>query len=182
MGRNFSIDSATLVNKAFEAIEARWLYGVPYSRIAAVIHPQSVVHSLVELTDGSYKAQLGIPDMRLPIQYAVTFPRRLPPVRRAVPPDGWGALEFLPLDETRFPAYRLVREAAERGGNHGAVVNAADEAAVDAFLAGRIGFERIPAVLDASLARWGSERLPNVDEIAAVDREVRASLSAELAG
>ncbi len=99
MGPKITIDSATLVNKAFEVMEARWLYRLPYSRIDAVIHPRSVVHSLVEFTDGSYKAQLGLPDMRLPIQYALSFPERLPSPARHAAPEDWGALEFLPLDE-----------------------------------------------------------------------------------
>ena len=136
MGPKITIDSATLVNKAFEVIEARWLYRLPYSRIDAVIHPRSVVHSLVEFTDGSYKAQLGLPDMRLPIQYALSFPERLPSPARHAAPEDWGALEFLPLDEGRYPAYATVRAAAAAGGNRGAILNAADEVAVAAFLAG----------------------------------------------
>ena len=115
MGPKITIDSATLVNKAFEAMEARWLYRLPYSRIDAVIHPRSVVHSLVEFTDGSYKAQLGLPDMRLPIQYALSFPERLPSPARHAAPEDWGALEFLPLDEGRYPAYATVRARGRRG-------------------------------------------------------------------
>ncbi|MGH2401103.1 MAG: 1-deoxy-D-xylulose-5-phosphate reductoisomerase, partial [Candidatus Limnocylindria bacterium] len=112
MGPKITIDSATLVNKAFEVIEARWLYRLPYSKIDAVIHPQSVVHSLVEFADGSYKAQLGLPDMRLPIQYALTFPERLPsPADRSAPPD-WGTLAFEPLGAGAYPAYDAVRAAA----------------------------------------------------------------------
>lgn len=180
MGPKVTIDSATLVNKAFEAIEARWLYQVPYSRIEAVIHPSSVVHSLVEFVDASFKAQLGLPDMRLPIQYALTYPRRLASPARHAPPTDWGALEFRPLDEESYPAYAVVRRAAVAGGNRGAVLNAADEMAVEAFLAGTIAFGRIPAVIEESLARWGTDAAPTLAEIAAVDAEVRGALRAEL--
>jgi 1-deoxy-D-xylulose-5-phosphate reductoisomerase len=180
MGRKISIDSATLVNKAFEAIEAKWLYGVPYSKIAAVIHPQSVVHSLVEFVDGSFKAQLGLPDMRLPIQYALTYPERLASPARHAPPASWSPLSFSSLDEGRFPAYDTVRAAAAAGGNRGVVLNAADEAAVAAFLAGGLPFTRIAGVIEESVARWGADREPVLDEIVALDAEVRASLTGEL--
>ena len=138
MGPKITIDSATLVNKAFEAMEAKWLYRLPYSRIDAVIHPRSVVHSLVEFTDGSYKAQLGLPDMRLPIQYALSYPERLPSPARHAAPEDWGALEFLPLDEERYPAYADRSPGGGRGGNRGVILNAADEVAVAAFLAGAL--------------------------------------------
>ena len=130
MGPKITIDSATLVNKAFEIIEAKWLYRLPYSRIDAVIQPQSIVHSLVEFADGSYKAQLGLPDMRLPIQYALTYPAHRPSPARASNPADWGMLEFLPLADADYPAYDAVRRAAEAGGNRGVILNAADEVAV----------------------------------------------------
>jgi 1-deoxy-D-xylulose-5-phosphate reductoisomerase len=180
MGPKITIDSATLVNKAFEAIEARWLYRLPYDRIQAVIHPQSIVHSFVEFIDGSYKAQLGVPDMRLPIQYALTYPRRLPSPARSAAPQDWGALEFQPLHASRFPAYQAVREAAAAGGNRGTILNAADEAAVAAFLAGTIGFPRIAAVIAAAVERWGDADEPDLAGIVALDGEVRAALSVEL--
>jgi 1-deoxy-D-xylulose-5-phosphate reductoisomerase len=180
MGPKVTIDSATLVNKGFEAIEARWLFDVPYSRIDAVIHPQSVVHSLVEFVDGSYKAQLGLPDMRLPIQYALTHPDRAPsPAPRSAPGD-WSALTFAPLEPGRFPAHDLVRGAAAAGGNRGTVLNAADEVAVTAFLGGRIGFDRIPALIAEALERWGDAREPSLDEITVLDREVRTTLSSAI--
>jgi 1-deoxy-D-xylulose-5-phosphate reductoisomerase len=180
MGPKITIDSATLVNKAFEVIEARWLYRLPYSRIDAVIHPRSVVHSLVEFRDGSYKAQLGLPDMRLPIQYALTYPERLPsPVRRAAP-EAWGVLEFQPLDASQFPAYAAVRAAASEGGNRGAVLNAADEVAVAAFLAGLLPFPGIGETIDAAIERWGTGTEPELDELTAIDAEVRGALTAEL--
>ena len=180
MGPKITIDSATLVNKAFEAMEARWLYRLPYSRIDAVIHPRSVVHSLVEFTDGSYKAQLGLPDMRLPIQYALSFPQRLPSPARHAAPEDWGALEFLPLDEGRYPAYATVRRAATEGGNRGAILNAADEVAVAAFLAGGLPFARIGEIIDHAVDRWGTDEEPSLDGIGALDAEVRSALTAKL--
>ncbi|MGH2455506.1 MAG: 1-deoxy-D-xylulose-5-phosphate reductoisomerase [Candidatus Limnocylindria bacterium] len=180
MGPKITIDSATLVNKAFEAIEARWLYRLPYGRIEAVIHPQSVVHSLVEFTDGSYKAQLGVPDMRLPIQYALTHPERLPSPARRQAPEAWGTLEFAPLDPARFPAYRAVREAAARGGNRGTILNAADEVAVAAFLGGAIGFTRFAPILEGAVERWGADDEPALEQVAALDAEVRSALTLDL--
>lgn len=180
MGPKITIDSATLVNKAFEVIEAKWLYRLPYSTIEAVIHPRSIVHSLVEFVDGSYKAQLGIPDMRLPIQYALTHPDRLPSPARQADPTTWGSLAFEPLDEARYPAYRLVRTAAEAGGNRGTVLNAADEVAVAAFLERAIPYQRIASVIEEALARWGSDHEPDLDGIVELDAEVRAGLAREL--
>jgi 1-deoxy-D-xylulose-5-phosphate reductoisomerase len=180
MGPKITIDSATLVNKAFEAIEAKWLYRLPYDRIHAVIHPQSVVHSMVEFTDGSFKAQLGLPDMRLPIQYALTYPRRLPSPARHAGPQDWGTLQFEALEAGRFPAYDAVRAAAASGGNRGTILNAADEAAVAAFLAGTISFPRIAAVIGDAVERWGDGTMPDLSGIVALDDEVRAALSVEL--
>jgi 1-deoxy-D-xylulose-5-phosphate reductoisomerase len=180
MGPKITIDSATLVNKAFEAIEARWLYHLPYSRIEAVIHPSSVVHSLVEFTDGSFKAQLGLPDMHLPIQYALTYPQRLPSPARHAPPTAWGALEFRELDPSQYRAYRVVREAAAAGGNRGTILNAADEVAVASFLEGGITFDRIPAVIADAVGRWATAAEPDLPGIVALDGEVRGALRAEL--
>lgn len=180
MGPKITIDSATLVNKAFEIIEAKWLYQLPYSRIDAVIHPQSVVHSLVEFTDGSYKAQLGLPDMRLPIQYALTFPDRVPsPIPRSTPVD-WGTLEFQPLADGAYQAFDAVRRAAVAGGNRGVILNAADEVAVSAFLDGRIGYPTIASTIEAAVDRWGDAAEPDLAAIVALDAEVRATLVAEL--
>jgi 1-deoxy-D-xylulose-5-phosphate reductoisomerase len=180
MGPKITIDSATLVNKAFEAIEAKWLYRLPYSKIDAVIHPQSIVHSLVEFADGSFKGQLGLPDMRLPIQYALTYPRRLPSSARHAAPAAWGSLEFAPLEPGTYPAYDAVRAAAEAGGNRGAVLNAADEVAVAAFLDGRLRFTGIADTIESAVERWGSDGEPSLAEIAEIDAEVRAALSAKL--
>jgi 1-deoxy-D-xylulose-5-phosphate reductoisomerase len=180
MGPKITIDSATLVNKAFEAIEARWLYRLPYDRIQAVIHPQSVVHSLVEFSDGSYKAQLGLPDMRLPIQYALTYPDRLPSPARHASPEEWGSLDFATLEPGRYPAYDTVRQAAAAGGNRGTILNAADEVAVAAFLAGTIPFPRIGEVIAGAVVRWGDRAEPALDAIVALDAEIRSILSVEL--
>jgi 1-deoxy-D-xylulose-5-phosphate reductoisomerase len=180
MGPKITVDSATLVNKAFEVIEAKWLYRLPYSKIEAVIHPQSVVHSLVEFADGSYKAQLGLPDMRLPIQYALTYPERLESPARHGDPVDWGRLEFEPLAGGTYPAYDAVRAAAERGGNRGTVINAADESAVAAFLDRRLAFDRISQVIDEAVTRWGSDDEPELDAIVALDAEVRETLDREL--
>jgi 1-deoxy-D-xylulose-5-phosphate reductoisomerase len=138
------------------------------------------VHSLVEFTDGSYKAQLGVPDMRLPIQYALTFPERLPSPARVAAPEAWGDLQFLPLDQALFPGYVTVRAAAEEGGNRGTILNAADEVAVAGFLGGAIGFGNIATTIDQAVTRWGTTAEPDLDGIAALDAEVRAALSAEL--
>ena len=181
MGPKITIDSATLVNKAFEVMEARWLYRLPYSKIDAVIHPQSVVHSLVEFADGSYKAQLGLPDMRLPIQYALTYPERLPSPAASAGPAEWGSLDFAPLTDTDYPAYAVARAAAEAGGNRGVILNAADEVAVEAFLAGRIPFPAIAETIGSSVDRWGAAEEPDLTAIIALDAEVRSTVAETLA-
>ncbi len=180
MGPKITIDSATLVNKAFEVIEARWLYRLPYSKIEAVIHPQSVVHSLVAYADGSYKAQLGLPDMRLPIQYALTHPERHHSPARTATPAEWGTLEFAPLDASSVPAYTACLRAAEAGGNRGTILNAADEVAVAAFLAGRLPFPAISETIEIALERWGGPDEPSLDDIGRLDAEVRAELDRSL--
>ena len=181
MGPKITIDSATLVNKAFEIIEAKWLYRLPYSRIGAVIHPQSVVHSLVEFVDGSYKAQLGLPDMRLPIQYALTYPERLPSPAPTAGPIEWGILEFAPLADADYPAYAAVRAAADAGGNRGVILNAADEVAVEAFLAGRIAFPAIADTIASAVDRWGSPEEPDLAGVIGLDAEVREALAENVA-
>jgi 1-deoxy-D-xylulose-5-phosphate reductoisomerase len=139
------------------------------------------VHSLVEFRDGSYKAQLGLPDMRLPIQYALTFPERLPSPARTADPSEWGSLDFVPLTDADYPAYAAVRAAAAAGGNRGVILNAADELAVDAFLDGRIGFTAIAATIADAVDRWGAPGEPDLAGIQALDAEVRGTLRAELA-
>jgi 1-deoxy-D-xylulose-5-phosphate reductoisomerase len=181
MGRKITVDSATLVNKAFEIIEAKWLYRLSYSRIDAVIHPQSVVHSIVEFVDGSHKAQLGLPDMRLPIQYALTHPDRLPSPARRSDPAGWPRLDFGPVERGSFPAYDVVRTAAAAGGNRGTIVNAADEVAVHAFLDGRIPFPGIAAMIATAVDRWGADAEPDLEALVALDAEIRDELAGAVA-
>lgn len=164
MGRKISIDSATMFNKALEMIEAQWLFGVPMERVEVLVHPQSIVHSMVEFVDGSVLAQLGNSDMCLPIQYALTWPRRYScPVER-LNLAAMGALEFEAPRADVFPALRLAREAAEGGGTLPAVMNAANEVAVEAFCGGRLGFDRIPLVVEASMR---AHRVDNNGELAA---------------
>ncbi len=168
MGPKVTIDSATMMNKALETIEAHHLFGIPLDRIDVLIHPQAIVHSLVEFSDGSTKAQLGNPDMRLPIALALSYPERLP---GAVPPtrlEAVGPLEFHRLDETRFPAVRLARAAASRGGAHPAVFNAANEVAVEAFQAGDAGFADIVGLVESALAAFPGGG-PAMEEILEAD-------------
>ena len=155
MGNKITIDSATLMNKAFEVIESHWLFDVPWDDIEVVIHPQSTIHSMVEFADGSVKAQLGPPSMRLPIQYALFFPRRQRnPDDTLIPRLDTGitqSLDFGPLESQRYPCFNLALEAAQRGDTYPAVLSAADEVAVNAFLAGRIGFNDIYRVVAGAI-------------------------------
>jgi 1-deoxy-D-xylulose-5-phosphate reductoisomerase len=179
MGAKITIDSATLANKGLEVIEAHWLYDVDYDVIDVVVHPQSVVHSAVLFVDGSLKAQLGTPDMRLPIQYALTHPERLP--SPATPPDLLAAarLDFRAPDETRFPALRIARDAGRIGSRAAAALIAADEVAVARFLDGTLDFPGIPRMLEAAVGRFGQgpAQAPGVDELVALDREVRSAFA-----
>lgn len=147
MGRKITIDSATLMNKGLEVIEARWLFGVGLEQVDVIVHPQSVVHSMVEFKDGSMKAQLGAPDMRLPIQYALGFPDRLPVAYDLLDLLKNNRFDFEEPDTTRFPALRLAREAASLGGVYPCILNSANEVAVEAFLEERIAFTDIPRVI-----------------------------------
>jgi 1-deoxy-D-xylulose-5-phosphate reductoisomerase len=184
MGAKITIDSATLVNKGLEVIEAHWLYDVDYGAIEVVIHPQSVVHSAVRFVDGSVKAQMGTPDMRLPIQYALTHPDRLP--SPAAPPDliATARLDFRAPDATRFPALRIARDAGRSGPRASAALIAADEVAVARFLDGTLGFTGIPALLEAAVERYGEDGAaePGVDELVALERDVRARFETERFG
>jgi 1-deoxy-D-xylulose-5-phosphate reductoisomerase len=176
MGPKITIDSATLANKGLEIIEARWLYDVPLSAISVVIHPQSVVHSAVEFVDGSLKAQLGTPDMRLPIQYALTYPARRPSPAAAVDLVSAGRLDFRAPDGERFPALRIAREAGLAGPRASTALISADEVAVARFLGGTLNFPGIPRVLEAAVREFGSgePREPGLEELIQLDAEVRA--------
>jgi len=172
MGGKISIDSATLMNKGLEVIEAHWLFGVPFDRIDVVVHPESIIHSLVEFRDGSQIAQLGLPDMRLPIQYALTWPNHAPsPGKRLSLPE-IGSLNFEAPDLDRFPALGICIEAGLAGGPYPAVLSSADEVAVAAFIDGRIRFTDIPAVVETALERYDGptdlsfDSLPEIDATA----------------
>jgi 1-deoxy-D-xylulose-5-phosphate reductoisomerase len=177
MGAKITIDSATLANKGLEVIEARWLYDVGYDQIDVVIHPQSVVHSAVQFVDGSLKAQLGTPDMRLPIQYALTYPDRRP--SPAASPDlvALGRLDFRAPDEGRFPALRIAREAGRMGPRATTALIAADDVAVARFLGGSLDFPGIARLIDQAVERYGAGADPDVDELIALDAEVRAAFA-----
>ena len=176
MGAKITIDSATLANKGLEVIEAHWLYDVEYDAIEVVIHPQSVVHSAVRFVDGSLKAQLGTPDMRLPIQYAMTYPDRRP--SPAAPADLIAAarLDFHAPDLDRFPALRIAREAGIAGPWASAALIAADDVAVERFLAGSLDFMGIPRLLEAAVERFGAgPDEPDIEALIALDADVRAT-------
>jgi 1-deoxy-D-xylulose-5-phosphate reductoisomerase len=182
MGAKVTIDCASLTNKALELIEARWLFGLEPSRLGAIIHPQSIVHALVEFADGSIVAQMGSPDMRTPIQHALTWPRRLPGV--SLKAGALTNLEFHEPDLDRFPALALASEVMSLGGVSGAVFNGANEAAVGAFLAGRLLFGAIPEVAtDAVHALVGSGRQPaltSLEDVRAADRAARERVQSGL--
>ena len=179
MGNKITIDSATLVNKGLEVIEAHWLYDVDYDAIEVIIHPQSVVHSAVRFVDGSVKAQLGTPDMRLPIQYALTHPDRRPSPASAPDLVATGRLEFRAPDEARFPALRIAREAGRAGPRASAALIAADEIAVSRFLDGSLDFLGIPRLLEAAVERFGAtaDPAPDVDGLIELDSAVRAAFA-----
>ena len=179
MGAKITIDSATLANKGLEVIEAHWLYDVDLDAIEVLIHPQSVVHSAVLFVDGSLKAQIGTPDMRLPIQYAVTYPTRHPSPASAPDLLTVGRLDFEAPDESRFPALRIARAAGRVGSRATAALIAADEVAVARFLDGSLDFPGIPRLLEAAVERFGQgpDQAPGVDVLVALDREVRAAFA-----
>jgi 1-deoxy-D-xylulose-5-phosphate reductoisomerase len=180
MGAKITIDSATLANKGLEVVEARWLYDVDDAAIDVVVHPQSVVHSAVRFVDGSLKAQLGTPDMRTPIQYALTYPDRRPSPSAAVDLVAAGRLDFRAPDEARFPALRIAREAGRIGQRATTALIAADDVAVARFLDGTIRFDEIPQLLAAAVDRFGDgpDQAPDVETLVALDAEVRAVFAA----
>jgi 1-deoxy-D-xylulose-5-phosphate reductoisomerase len=173
MGRKITIDSATLFNKGLEMIEARWLFDIEMARVSVVVHPQSVVHSLVEFVDGSMLAQLSTPDMCLPIQYALTYPERAASQRIQTNLAKLGSLTFEEPDPQRFPALDLARRAGEVGGTMPAVLNAANEVAVDAFVNGRINFPGISETVGRTLARHQVVAHPTLEQILAADAWAR---------
>jgi 1-deoxy-D-xylulose-5-phosphate reductoisomerase len=180
MGKKITIDSATMFNKGLEMIEAHWLFGLPMSRVDVVVHPQSIVHSMVEFIDGSVLAQLSVTDMCFPIQYAVTYPERMPSGLPPLDLAKLGSLSFEAPDEKRFPALRLAREAGEAGGTLPGVFNAANEVAVEAFLEGRISFPRIWGMVESVMQEHRTEKNPNLDSIVAADQWARVQAKAQL--
>jgi len=181
MGRKITIDSATLMNKGLEVIEARWLFGLEPSRIEVVVHPESVVHSMVEFVDGSFKAQLGVTDMRHPIQYALSWPTRWASALPPFDPRTAGALTFEPPDLAGFPCLGLAYRAIEAGGAAPAVLNAANEVAVRAFLDGRLGFLEIAEVVSDALNRHGAEPASTLEDLERADSRAREAAERALA-
>lgn len=173
MGPKISLDSATMFNKALEVIEARWLFGLEAQRIEVVVHPQSLIHALINFNDGASFAHLSQTDMQGPISYALNYPRRLPQVLPRLDLSTIGALEFLPVDQERFPAVALAKEALQLGNAATAVLNAANEAAGNAFLNGRISFPDIFASVSQALEQFGRLTYSNYEELVRIDSEVR---------
>ena len=178
MGRKVTIDSATLFNKGMEVIEAHWLFGIPYHNIQVLVHPQSIIHSMVEFIDGSTKAQLGYPDMRLPIQYALTYPERIN--NPAIPRIDWKKIERLDFEQPdmdTFPCLKLAIEAGEEGGTAPAVLCAADEVAVSLFLKERIKFNDIAILIEQTLDKHKNNTRPTLEDIYAADSWAREKAS-----
>ncbi len=177
MGPKITIDSATMMNKALEIIEARWLFGVEAAKISVMIHPQSIVHSMVEFVDGSVVAQMSPPDMKLPIQYALHYPDRVAGVAERLDWRKALRLDFEPPDRERFPAIALGEEAARAGGTSGAVLNAANEAAVEAFLDSELHFTEIVPACRSVLGQHNFEPTPSLDRLLELDRWARQEIS-----
>ncbi|MGH7391386.1 MAG: 1-deoxy-D-xylulose-5-phosphate reductoisomerase [Candidatus Rokuibacteriota bacterium] len=173
MGAKITIDSATLMNKGLEVIEARWLFDLEPHRVQVLVHPQSIVHSMVEYIDGSVIAQLGVADMGVPILYALTYPERRPAPAARLDLTRTGPLTFFPPDEARFPCLGLARAALERGGAAPVVLNAANEVAVAAFLERKIGFTRIPELIGRALDAMPADACSSIDDCVAIDADAR---------
>jgi 1-deoxy-D-xylulose-5-phosphate reductoisomerase len=182
MGGRITIDSATLMNKGFEAIEAHHLFGVPYERIAVVVHPQSIIHSLIDLNDGSSLAHLGLPDMRVPISYALHYPERADVDVPRLDLAAAGELTFEEPDLETFPCLRLALEAGEAGGTAPCVLNAADEVAVAAFLDGLVGFAAIGELIERVLAEMPARPVTHFEELFEVDAEARRRTEEQVRG
>ncbi|MCK6438921.1 MAG: 1-deoxy-D-xylulose-5-phosphate reductoisomerase, partial [Planctomycetes bacterium] len=173
MGKKITVDSATMMNKALEVIEARWLFDIEPERLDVVIHPQSIVHSMVEFRDGSVIAQLGPNDMRLPVQFALTYPERLETPAPTLELNQFASLTFETLEDRRFPAVRLGFQVARAGGTAGAVFNAANEIAVEAFLKGEIGYLDIVRTVEAVLGQHSVQGADTLDAVLDADRWAR---------
>jgi 1-deoxy-D-xylulose-5-phosphate reductoisomerase len=180
MGAKISVDSATCMNKGLELIEAHYLFGLPSDRIEILIHPQSTVHSLVEFIDGSVLAQLGAPDMRIPIAYALAWPERLETPADKLDLAALGRLEFQTPDTQLFPALRIARDALEAGGAAPIVLNAANELAVESFLNGRIRFPEIARTVEQALVDSASAAPRSIADVLEIDRTTRARVEASM--
>lgn len=181
MGPKITIDSATMMNKGLEVIEARWLFDLPPSRIRIVIHPESIIHSMVQFIDGSVKAQMGLPDMRLPIQFALSWPERLPSEFERLSLARIGRLTFEEPDPQRFPALNLAYQAIERGGTAPAILNAANEVAVARFLSGKLRFTGIPELIERALIGCTVVDRPDLQDVLDADARTREELRCYLA-
>jgi 1-deoxy-D-xylulose-5-phosphate reductoisomerase len=173
MGNKITIDSASMMNKGLEVIEAKWLFNTNQDKIEVVIHPQSIIHSMVQFVDGSIKAQMGLPDMKLPIQYALTYPERLQSNFTRINLTEIGQLNFYKPDLDKFECLGLAYSALEAGGNAPCILNAANEVAVEKFLNGLIGFSRIPYIINKSLEKIERHLHPDLELIFNCDRQTR---------
>jgi 1-deoxy-D-xylulose-5-phosphate reductoisomerase len=173
MGNKITIDSSTLMNKGLEVIEAHWLFGLPGDRIHVVIHPQSIIHSMVEFVDGSVKAQLGVPDMKLPIQYALSYPERWPMNGSRVDFPALQSMSFSEPDREKFQCLELAYNALALGGTAPTVLNAANEVAVSSFLNHKISFDQIPTVIERALTMHKTRPNPEIQDIIETDRQTR---------
>jgi 1-deoxy-D-xylulose-5-phosphate reductoisomerase len=180
MGAKISVDSATMMNKGLELIEAHYLFGLPSERIEILVHPQSIVHSMVEFVDGSVLAQLGSADMRIPIAFALAWPKRMPTPAQRLDLAAIARLDFEAPDFDRFPALRLAREALEAGGAAPIVLNAANEVAVASFLAGRISFPEITRVVHEALMRADYDAPRSISDVMEIDRVTRDRAEAKM--
>ena len=180
MGRKITIDSATLMNKGLEVIEACWLFNVSLAKIRVLVHPQSIIHSMVEFVDGSIKAQMGTPDMRVPIQYALSYPRRLLNDLPRLDFSRWSTLTFQEPDLEKFKCLRLAYQAIDEGGTAPTVLNAANEVAVHAFLDERLRFGDIPRMVDSALQRHENHQAADLENVISADRWARAFVGAQL--
>ncbi|MCC7303699.1 MAG: 1-deoxy-D-xylulose-5-phosphate reductoisomerase [Bacteroidia bacterium] len=180
MGSKITIDSASLMNKGLEVIEAKWLFGLRPEQIEVLVHPQSIIHSMVQFHDGSMKAQMGLPDMKLPILYAFSFPLRLPSATPRLNLNQFPSLSFENPDSLTFPCLDLAYEAMRKGGNAPCVLNAANEMAVQAFLSERIGFNRIPEIISETLYAVSYVPEPSYEDLILSDKEARKQASAHI--
>ncbi len=181
MGGKITIDSATLMNKGLEVIEAHWLFNIPYEKIEVIVHPESIIHSMVEYTDGSVIAQLGWPDMKLPIQYALSWPNRWKPTTEPLSFSKVGKMNFMEPDLEAFPSLRLAIKAGKEGGIMPCVLNAANEIAVGAFLNNKISFIEIPELVEGTMAKFKKEEVTSLNQLLEKDKLARR-VAGELAG